>query len=101
AAALLRLGRVRAPQRVNGARRHVVAGLAVAPGEVQVVAAAVARVAVVAHPAERRAGAVLPGLGPLGELADQPPAAAALPVRDDVEGEPDGVLAVARVDRVE
>ena len=70
------------------------------PGEVQVVAAAVAGVAVVADPAERRPGAVLARLGPVREPRDRPPArvAAAVAVqRHDVDGEPVVVVGVAHV----
>ena len=55
------------------------------------VAAAVAGVAVVAHPpptADR--GLVLPGLGAMGEPVDPPPAAAVGPVGDDVGARPIG-----------
>ena len=43
----------------------------VVPGEVEVVAAAVAGVAVVADPAEGRTGLVLDRLGPVGEAGDR------------------------------
>src|SRR5262249_13954418 len=61
------------------------------PGEMQVVAAAVARVAVVADPAEGRDGLVLNRLGPFGEAVYAGPGAVALGVpvqRHDVDGEP-------------
>src|SRR4051812_28618355 len=52
------------PDTPNGAARMA---RRVLPGQVQVVAPAVAGVAVVAHPAERTPWAVLPGLGPAGQ----------------------------------
>ena len=61
------------------------------PRQVQVVAAAVVDVAVVADPAERRARVVLTGLGPLGEAVDVVPRATRR--GDDVEREADRVLA--------
>ncbi len=75
-------------------------GSIIRPGEVQVVAATVAGVAVVADPAERRPGPVLLWLCPAREPADVAPAAAGGAVGDDVEREADRVLALARVDRV-
>ena len=64
------------------------------------VAPPVAGVAVVADPPERRDRLVLLRLGPGGELVDVRPGAAVGLVRDDVEGQPDRVLAVLRVDPV-
>ena len=58
------------------------------------VAAPVSRVAVVADPAERQAWVVLARLGPVGERGDVTPVAALSAVGDDVEREPDRVLAV-------
>ena len=57
------------------------------------VAAAVAGVAVIADPTERRPGAILPRLGPAGERGDVGPGAALGPVRDYVERQAERVLA--------
>ena len=83
-----------AAQRVHELGRGAGLGLRVIEGEVQVVAAAVAGVAVVADPAEGRTGLVLLRLGPRGQAIDVVPGAALGPVGDDVERQPERVLAV-------
>src|SRR4051812_29964188 len=67
-----------------GGERELKCGRVVA-GEVEVVAAAGAGVAVVADPAERGTGAVLDRLGPLGETGDPGPGAVALAVAVPVQ----------------
>src|SRR6476469_10635146 len=72
----------------------------VVPGEVQVVAAAVAGVAVVADPAERRPRFVLFGLGEEGEAGDPGPVGVAFGARgggDDVDREAVVVVGVLDV----
>jgi hypothetical protein len=73
-------------------------GRGVHVGEVQVVSAAVPGVAVVANPPPGRARMVRLGLGQMREPVDLVPVAAASAVGNDVEREPDRVLAVWRVD---
>ena len=86
----------RAPARVDDPGRMPGLGRRVHPGEVEVVAAAMAGVAVPADPAPGRDRLVLPRLGEVGEVADLAPGAAHGPVGDDVGREADRVLAVPR-----
>ena len=83
----------------HSARRYS-GTVGVVPGEVQVVAAAVAGVAVVADPAEGGTGFVLDRLGPVREPRDRQPAAVAFrpaALGDEVDGEPVVVVGVAGV----
>ena len=64
------------------------------------VAAAMAGIAVVADPAERRAGAALDRLGPVGEAGDRRPAGVAFAGAiegNEVDGEPVVVVGVPDV----
>ena len=70
------------------------------PGKVEVVSPAVAGIAVPPHPTPGRDRVVLTRLGLFGERRNVLPGAILGPVRDDVGGEADRVLAVSRMDRV-
>src|SRR5436305_2148668 len=78
----------------------VFGGAGVVPGEVEVIAAAVAGVAVVADPAEGGTGLVLDRLGPVGEAGDRRPGGIAPAVatqRHEVDGESVVVVGAADV----